>query len=180
MQRLENFKFKIRLIERYLDYCEYVAWFDSDIIFTNFSIPLESFIDTRYEFLAAGPSRTGTSWSLNAGAMFVHSSHWTRRLLTQVYALTHLDDQQALQQLLQRVEYVPRAHMLAWKQLQQPYKSSRVGQWQRGDFCIHFWGSEKGLIAQFLTEQRLVLNRESYPFEPFVLGKNRPVEKWTN
>lgn len=174
VKRKEDFKFKLRLIERYFAYCEWVAWFDSDIIFTNFTVPLESFIDTRYEFLAAGPSQTG-NWSLNAGALFVHDSEWTRALFAQAYALHTHDDQAALQYYLRQPTNFAKSKIIPWKALQQPYEpGNRTGRWSPGDFCVHFWGWSKALVQQFVVEQIAHLNDEKdYPFEAFELGKYR-------
>jgi hypothetical protein len=172
---INNFKFKLRLIERYFDFCEWIAWFDSDMIFTNFTVPLESFIDTRYEFLASGPSRKGDTWNLNGGAMFIRGSQWSRDLFAKIYPLGMYDDQTGLQHFMNQPDYFAKAKMIPWKQLQQPYtNNNHTGSWAPGDFSVHFWGKDKPLVSKFVEEQKEFLNDEKYyPFKPFELGKYR-------
>eukprot|EP01134_Creolimax_fragrantissima_P007190 CFRG7190T1 len=71
---------KVNAIPRHLQDHEWMMWIDSDAVFTNMNITLESIIEkaSDKEFLIADDP---AGWMLNTGVMFFRNTEWTRNMI---------------------------------------------------------------------------------------------------
>jgi hypothetical protein len=133
---------------------------DADVIITNPAIRLESLIDDVFDLII-----TRDENGFNAGNFFVRNGPEMREFFRRVWETTEfatdvppiLESQEAIARALHR--YPPTFVKLAAQRRFNSYWMAREGNWEPGDFLIHFAG-----MGGERADLRLKLMREYAEF----------------
>ncbi len=157
---------KIRALSRQLGEsgAEWLLWIDDDIVITNPSITLESFVN-RYgrdkDLIIARDAYYKRGVPINNGIFLVRNTPWARNFLNEVwkkgaewYYLTRgksLLEQQTMTDLLyepyrkklvytDKTVVIPQREMNSFLRTQDGYQDPIEARWQSGDFAAHVTG----------------------------------------
>jgi galactosyl transferase GMA12/MNN10 family len=128
---------------------------DADVVITNPELPLESMIDDRFDLIISEDEN-----GLNAGNFFVRNSAATWTFFKRVYETSEfatpspiLESQEAIERALWR--YPLPLVKIAPQRAFNSYWNAKEGNWEPGDFLIHFAG-----LGGERADLRLCLMRE--------------------
>jgi hypothetical protein len=137
---------RIRFIRRMLYQYEWVFYMDADVLVTNMSVALESFLDRKYDIIMC----LDFGGNVQAGNILARDTRWTRSFLDEVYSYTQfiLDEwveQRAIIEYLNKhpdwkehIKVLPQRAFNSFP-VERFYNVSQAA-WHPGDFLVHFAG----------------------------------------
>lgn len=130
---------KIYVIKKHLRKYKWVIWIDSDAIFTNMNITLESIIEKSENNSLLVCDDIG-GWSFNSGVMFWKNNDWSHEQLKHICNMEHLTHARgAEQQQLINLLHGKSGYNIYPRKLfnQHPHE------YEDGDFILHMMGKEE-------------------------------------
>lgn len=151
---------KVVALQRHLSDYDWLFWLDSDALIMNDSIKLESIIDEDYDFITTRDCLRG----MNSGQFLIKNTQWSRDFLKLWYSpkYEHTQvapgfDNGALIQIYQEhpkvkehIKIVPQRLLSSY--LQCPGWFNIDGEYQPGDFVIHFAAVNHDLKEKYMKE----------------------------
>jgi len=146
--------------------CKWVVWLDADTLIMNQGIPLENFIDEKYDLIIAHDFE-----GINSGVMFFRNCEWSKIFLDKVYTHTEFLNHKWYEQLGIVAETNKSENTIHIKDVPQRLfnsypvetKNSLTSTYQNGDFLIHFAGQHGVLEPLFSKYGKLVIDEPNLP-----------------
>lgn len=149
---------KIAAIQAHIENYDWLFWADSDALIMNNKIKLESLLDNSYDIIIAQDCFD----RISSGVFLIKNSKWSRDFLKawyskkEQYTHTTLKDNGALLKLLnsnpefiEHIKVVPQRMLGSYLNMC-PKNRQETGEYQEGDFIIHFSGR-----SRFYKEKRM-------------------------
>jgi predicted O-methyltransferase YrrM len=155
---------------------KWIVWIDADTLVMNQGIPLEDFIDEKYNFIISKDLN-----GINAGIFFIKNCEWARSFLESVYARIDCisacwPEQQAIALQLENPSFSSLAKVVPQRLFnsyaEELYQGLTVS-YQPGDFILHFASGigvpNNGLSSLFQKYvQKVVNNRELLTLDQYL------------
>jgi hypothetical protein len=146
---------------------EWAFWLDADAMITNWTIPLEHFIDNDYHFIA-----TVDRYNINAGSYFIRNSKEGREFFEEVwshrfdekYQKHHWHEQQCIIDLVDKYKSIMKfVSQREFNSYDYDFYNrdhgnthdwdlfGKNGNWQPGDFVIHYPGVKQDARIELAT-----------------------------
>lgn len=138
---------RLRYLRRVLYHYEWVFYMDADVLITNMSAPLESFMDPAYDIIVCWD--VGNT-NIQAGNILARNTSWTRAYLDEVYSYTEFTthvwvEQQAMIEYTNRhsdwkthIKVLPQRAFNSFPA--ERFANHDSTYWRPGDFVVHFAG----------------------------------------
>lgn len=158
---------KILLVLNTMENAAYrwIVWMDADTIIMNLDIPLEYFIEDKYNFIIAKDIQKSL---VNSGVFFIKNCEWSQEFMEAVYAHTEFIHHQWWEQMginkeledptiRSQTKIAPPRLFNAWAAECSGGKQDMT--YRRGDFLIHF-PSKRGDVLKSLFDKysQLIVN----------------------